>query len=113
MFYGDKNATQFLSHYGMKSHTGEKQYVPYVNSALYQYGRKSVREIVKNCSYCELIEIADIYMKGDQGWVLDGSDVLYIDEDHLSTAGSSKAKTRILKALGSSISQPKRISLKK
>lgn len=105
LFYGDKNATQFLSHYGMKSHAGEKQYVPYVNSALYQYGRRSVREIVENCSYCELIKIADIYMKGNQGWVLDGSDVLYIDEDHLSNAGTSKAKQRILNALESRLSK--------
>ena len=105
LFYGDKNATQFLSHYGMKSHKGEKQYVPYVNSTLYQYGRNSVREITGNCSYCELIEIADIYMKGDQGWVLDGSDVLYIDEDHLSNAGTSKAKGRILKALNPRLSK--------
>ncbi|MEB8433573.1 acyltransferase family protein [Cocleimonas sp. KMM 6892] len=104
LFYGDKNATQFLSHYGMKPREGEKQYVPFVNSALYQYGRKSVRDIVDACNYCELIEIADIYMKGDQGWVLDGSDVLYIDEDHLSSAGSSKAQQRIMQALDTRIS---------
>ena len=104
LFYGDKNATQFLSHYGMKPQKGEKQFVPYVNSADYQFGRKSVRDIVEKCNYCELIEIADIYMKDDKGWVLDGSDVLYIDEDHLSNAGTAKAKQRIMKALDSRIS---------
>lgn len=108
LFYGQKDATQFLSYYGLKPNKEEtvasdvnnsKQYVNYLNTAAYQQGRKVIRNIVNKCNYCELIQVADLFIKDDQGWVLDGKDVLYIDDDHLSYAGAYKARGRIKSAL--------------
>lgn len=105
LFFGNKNASQFISYFGLKPHVGEKQYVPYINSSSYRYGADAVNEIVNSCGYCKLIKISDIFIKDDEGWVLDGKDVLYIDEDHLSNAGSAKAKDRIFKAIDLSLHQ--------
>lgn len=99
LFFGDKNAPQFISYYGLKPKEDSKQYVPFVNSKWFVKGRKLVREVADACSYCELIPITYLYLNNNKGWVLDGKDVLYIDDDHLSSAGTLKAKERILNAL--------------
>ena len=99
LFFGDKNAPQFISYYGLKPSVGLKQYVPYLNTPLFDRGRKLVREIISNCNYCALIPVTDIYLKNNLGWVLDDYDVLYVDDDHLSSAGTFKAKDRIFNAL--------------
>ena len=99
LFFGDKNAPQFISYYGLKPAENSKQYVPFVNSKWFIKGRKLVREISEACSYCELIPITYLYLNDNKGWVLDGKDVLYIDDDHLSSAGTLKAKDRILNAI--------------
>lgn len=99
LFFGDKNAPQFVSYYGLKPSAGVKEYLPLLHSPLFERGRKLVREIVKSCSYCELIPTTDLYLKDNKGWVLDEFDVLYVDDDHLSRAGTLKAKDRILNAV--------------
>ncbi len=101
LFFGDKNAPQFISHYGLKPKKDLNQYVPYINSKWFIKGRKLTREIVDNCDHCELIPITYLYLRNKKGWVLDGYDVLYKDDDHLSSAGTLKAKSRILKAISS------------
>lgn len=99
LFFGDKNAPQFISYYGLKPSTGLKQFIPYLNTSWFNRGRKLVRDIVSKCDYCELIPITDLYIKDDKGWVLDEFDVLYVDDDHLSSAGTLRAKDRIFNAL--------------
>ena len=104
LFFGQKDTAQFLSYYGVKpslSNTNgnvdanRKQYVEHLNTKAYQAGRQSLRNIVKQCEYCELVPVADLFIKDNQGWVLDGKDVLYVDDDHLSFAGASKLKDRM------------------
>ncbi len=104
LFFGQKNTPQFLSYYGLKPviegvDNESKQYVKYLNTEAYQQGRKTIRKIVAGCNYCELIPVADIFIRSDQGWVLDGKDVLYIDDDHLSYAGANKVRGRMQKTL--------------
>ena len=103
LFFGEKNAPQFLAYYGLKpakdNIKDRKQYVRHLNTTAYQQGRKILREISASCQYCELIPVADLFIKDDKGWVLDGEDVLYIDDDHLSFAGANKARGRMTKVL--------------
>ena len=99
LFFGDKNATQFISYYGLKPSDGLNQYLPYFNSSLFKKGRTAVHSIAENCKHCTLIPTTYIYLKDNKGWVLDNKNVLYIDEDHLSHAGALKAKDMILKKL--------------
>jgi peptidoglycan/LPS O-acetylase OafA/YrhL len=104
LFFGQKSTPQFLSYYGLKPVIEEvdnesKQYVKYLNTEAYQQGRKTIRKIVAGCNYCEVIPVADIFIRNDQGWVLDGKDVLYIDDDHLSYAGANKVRERMQKTL--------------
>jgi len=36
-----------------------------------------------------------VFLKGENVWVIENADVLYIDDDHLSRAGALKMKSRI------------------
>lgn len=99
LFFGDKNAPQYLSYLGMSPINGSKQYIDHVNSLHYQNGVILVKQIVEECDHCIRVAISDLYLDNDKVWVIDSNDVLYIDDDHLSYSGALKAKDRIAGAL--------------
>jgi len=51
------------------------------------------------CKQCEVVPVTDIYLHGGKVWVLDGSDVLYIYEDHLSEKGALKVQSSLKQAV--------------
>jgi len=99
LFFGDKNAPQYLSYLGMSPINGSKQYIDHANSSSYQNGVILVKQIAEECDYCIRVAISDLYLDNDKVWVIDSNDVLYIDDDHLSYSGALKAKDRIAGAL--------------
>jgi len=99
LFFGDKNALQFLSYLNLKPIKNKKQYIPMLNSNDYNRGLNFVKHLANKYSHCEFIPIADIFINNDNAWVLDSLDVLYIDDDHLSYKGALKAKSRIKQKL--------------
>ena len=101
LFFGDKNTPRYLSFLNMQPIGANNRYIDNAENAAYQAGKAMVRQIANNCDYCEFVPVADIYThsQNDQVWVLDGSDVLYIDDDHLSYAGATKAKDRLLQTI--------------
>jgi hypothetical protein len=101
LFFSDKNAPQYLAHMNLLPTQDSKKYIPGKNSSEYDKGLNVIRQISEKNAHCEIIPIADIFMNNNQVWVLDGSDVLYIDDDHLSHKGALKAKNRIKQILQS------------
>ncbi len=99
LYFGDKNTPQYLSFLGFKPIEGVHKYIKSEQSIKYESGRALVRDISATCKKCELVTTADIFLNRDEAWVLDSSDVLYIDDDHLSEKGASKVKQRIAFAL--------------
>jgi peptidoglycan/LPS O-acetylase OafA/YrhL len=98
LYFGDKNAIQFLSFIGLIPRDNKKQYIRINKEHEHEYesGRKLMRSLSKKYPYCDYIPVADIfYQEKDLAWVLDGSHVLYIDDDHLSQDGAMKAKVMI------------------
>lgn len=101
LFFSNKNAPQYLAHMNLLPTQDSKKYIPGKNSSEYDKGLNLIRQISEKNAHCEIIPIADIFMNNNQVWVLDGSDVLYIDDDHLSHKGALKAKNRIKQILQS------------
>lgn len=99
LYFGDKNAPQFLSYLGLVPIDGVKQYVNTSTSPDYDRGLSLVRQIVSSCDYCSLVLVSDLFRDGDKALVLDSHDVLYIDDDHLSQAGAQRVQGRIIEAL--------------
>jgi peptidoglycan/LPS O-acetylase OafA/YrhL len=99
LFFGDRNAPQYLTYLGLSPAYGEKQYVRHAKSVPYSEGIHLVRQIAEANSHCFLVPTSDLFLSDGKVWVLDAHDVLYIDDDHLSYSGSLKAKSRIVAAL--------------
>ncbi|MCF7816568.1 MAG: acyltransferase [Kiritimatiellales bacterium] len=95
LFFGDRNAPRYLSYMKMLPQANARRYVRSASGTGYENGRHLLRELAAKFSYCQVVPVADIFLKGNDVWVLDGTDVLYIDEDHLSQQGALKVKSRI------------------
>jgi peptidoglycan/LPS O-acetylase OafA/YrhL len=95
LFFGTRNAPQYLAHMKLIPQLGEKQFIPLRSGHRRDEASALLNGILQNRPYCQLLEIADLYMGKEAAWVLDGKDVLFIDDNHLSHAGASKAKSRI------------------
>jgi peptidoglycan/LPS O-acetylase OafA/YrhL len=96
LFFGDKNALQYLAFMGVIPKDNQRQYVQTANTLEYEAGRDLIRQISAKYPYCTVVPVMDVFYKTDAGaWVLDGSHVLYIDDDHLSQDGALKLKDRI------------------
>ncbi len=95
LFFGDKNTPQYLSYIGLNPDGQMPQYVRCSDNGEYRRGTHLVERIASAYPFCTEIPVSDIYLANGKAWVLDGRDVLYIDDDHLSNAGALKAKSRI------------------
>jgi peptidoglycan/LPS O-acetylase OafA/YrhL len=102
-FAGDRNAPKYLSFLGVFPTEGGRGYIQKPDRPRYDKGLEMVRQIARQCPHCELVPVAGLFEKDNEVWVLDGSDVLYIDDDHLSYQGALRAKSRIKQSLRSSM----------
>ncbi len=96
LFFGDRNAPQYLAYMGVHPKGNQKQYIKTTNSERYERGRELIRELSKKYTYCKVMSVADVfYRPPTSACVLEGSHVLYIDDDHLSQDGAMKLKDRL------------------
>ncbi len=85
LFFGDRNALQYVAFMGVAPKDNERQYIPTARSLEYEAGRNLIRQISGEYPYCTIVPVADLFhQEGAGAWVLDGPRVLYIDDDHLS-----------------------------
>ena len=99
---GDNTAVQYLSYLGVIPRIGEKQYIrSKTNETKYRWGQQYVRELCSTYPFCRAVEVEDSFRSPTTGevCVLDGSDVVYLDEDHLSAFGAVKLLPAIEKAI--------------
>jgi hypothetical protein len=100
LLFGDKNMLFYLAHYGIKPDGGHGRYLPLSDNPDYERGRAAIRKLADEYPGCSYLPVKDIYVNAfGQAWVLDGADVLYIDDDHLSQSGTRKAKARLRRQL--------------
>lgn len=99
LFFGDRNAPQYLAY--LKAVPGEQSraYVRERVTPEFNNGQNLLRRIVKKYAHCALITTKDIFSNNNSNLVVDGSDVLYIDDDHLSHKGSLLVRRRMLEAI--------------
>jgi hypothetical protein len=105
LFFGDRNAPQYLAHMNIVPMEETRRYLPISDSIKCQQGAEHLSQIAGLYEHCEVIRISDLFQREGEVWVLDGLDVLYTDDDHLSYRGASKAKDRIAQAIRSAFSE--------
>lgn len=92
--FGSRNALQFLCFQNVKPETGIKQYSP-THAARDQMKRSLVRKLANRYSSFGYIPIYELYTQDSQALVLDGKQIVYVDDNHLTTYGAQLAAPRI------------------
>jgi peptidoglycan/LPS O-acetylase OafA/YrhL len=96
LFFGDKKTPRQLAAMKMipKEHTN--QFVRSGNKVNYELGKQIIAELAQKYQFFHTIKSADLFTQDStMVWVLEGDQLLYIDDNHLSQAGALKAKSRI------------------
>ena len=98
MPFGDRNALIYCADNKlMKMSSGNNPFcLPIGEPEKWRRGQSIIESEAKTNPSVDIIEIADIYQNDPQHAVLiEGTRILYIDDDHLSEYGAMKAKVRI------------------
>lgn len=93
---GNRNVLQYLCYLDTRPEIGVKKYLPATSA---QRGRELVRRLSKLYDRTEYIPVYDIYERDGETIVLDGNEVVYVDDDHLATYGVMLAASRIEETL--------------
>jgi peptidoglycan/LPS O-acetylase OafA/YrhL len=101
--FGSKNAMQYLAFMGIMPVEGKREYIAAPRSGAFEAGREFVRNASAAFPFCSFMEVDDVIGRGEaEALVLDGSKVMYIDDNHLSLEGTALLKERLTKAIASS-----------
>ena len=107
LFFGDHNAPISLSEMGIHPRTSQVQSIPIAKSHDLHNDTLILNEISKIHPNCHTVNVSDLYLDGyNKVKVLDGREILYIDDDHLSLAGAFYAKTRLSDVIMKLVSDP-------
>jgi len=96
------NILQYLCFKGIQPIEGLRHYLPAGNLSFHQKGRELVKKLSETYKNIDVIPTYDLYIQNDQNdksVALDGKNVIYVDDDHITTAGSMLATSRIEESL--------------
>jgi hypothetical protein len=93
------NVAQVAVFRGIHPQVGMRQYWQPGNSEVYEAGRVLVRSTAAKFPNCEIVPTKDLFTADDRVWFLDGRTLLYLDDDHLTTAGAVQVLPRLRKIL--------------
>ncbi len=94
---GDINLPRYLSYLHAPVSDSVKFLLPAVIDETRSHGEQIIQTILKNYPTSKLVKTADLFYNDtrDSSIVLEGKEVLYIDDDHLSLKGTLRVKDRI------------------
>ena len=79
-----RKAVQWLCFKNVEPGPGERQYLAAGNTVNHTRGRELVRTLAARHSNCSVVPLAELYLRGQEVFMVDGRQVLYIDGDHIS-----------------------------
>jgi hypothetical protein len=88
---------QWLSYKQLQPRDGVRQYLPARDSESYERGRAALRNLAKRYRNVTVMPTYDLYAGGADGHealVLDGKNVVYLDDHHLTDYGAQMAAPR-------------------
>ena len=88
---GNRNALQYIASQGIRPESGVRKYFPAGNTHNVEEGRTLVRVLAAKHRHCGYIPVHDLYKKESNALVANGRNVVYVDDDHLTTYGAQIA----------------------
>jgi peptidoglycan/LPS O-acetylase OafA/YrhL len=99
----DRSTIQWLAFKQVTPEEGRQLWLPQGNLVRYERGRALIRQLAAEFPGCEVVPVSDLYAQNSEVLVLDGKDVLYLDEDHLTDFGTEIASGRIEQAIAGAL----------
>lgn len=99
VFGRSKNAPQYLAFKGMLPAESSEQYVDCSDPVIQRAVRRETKKLADRFDHCDFVPLADVFLNDNRVWVIDGSDVLYIDGNHLSYQGARRGKPKLEQAI--------------
>ena len=99
----NRSALQYLWYRGIRPESRVKKYFQEGNINKVEEGQKLVRALAAKHRNCGFIPINDLYEEESGVLVLDGKNVVFVDDDHLTTYGAQIAVPRIEKAIAETL----------
>lgn len=96
---GSHIARDFVAFHGIRPQPGVRQYWKAGNVRAYEGGRRKVRLLARQFKNVEVMETADLYSVNGKVWLLDGTTLLYEDDNHLTEKGTALALPRMCNML--------------
>lgn len=108
LFFGDQLALTYLTHKGIKPKENQNFYIQTSNAQKFILRKKFAQELSRQYKQCDYIDAEDIFYSNtsNAALVLEGFNILYMDEDHLSQYGALKAKSRIKEKIIDTLNLP-------
>lgn len=97
---GDKNTPEFLAYFGLEPRPGSSRTIEIGNANNYWDSVGWLEGLISTNTHCSLVSVRDLYLHNrERVRVLEGTQVIYIDDDHLSQAGAERASARLKEGL--------------
>lgn len=93
-----RSVMQWLCYQGVRPRDGVRHYLPASDTEAYERGRSALRNLAKRYRNVTVMPTYDLYTGGADGHdalVLDGKNVVYMDDDHLTDYGAQLAAPRL------------------
>lgn len=92
---GNRNTEQYLCYRQVDPEAGVRKYLPIANEEPGEKGREFLSLLSRTYNNCLCLPTYDLYSMDSQALCLEGKNVVYADDDHLSTYGTMLAADRL------------------
>ena len=96
---GNRSVVQYLAFRSIHPDGARRQYLPGGNAAAVSKGRTLIRDVASRHPRTVVVPVHDVYAHGSDVLALDGREVVYFDDDHLTAYGASLAIPTIERAI--------------
>lgn len=92
---GRNHVAEIAAFRGIRPIANTRQSWPQGNAEQFDAGRRVIRTLTARFPKCEVLPTVDLLLENGRVWFLDGNKLLYKDDNHLTTDGTSLAASRI------------------
>lgn len=96
---GSRSALQFAAYKGVKSSRDTLVYWPRRNDEALKRARDALKAVAAKFSKVTVLETADLFIRDDHALFIDGDEILYQDDNHLTVEGARRIRQRLDAAL--------------
>lgn len=97
--FGDRNSTQYFSFLKIKPIPGGRVYYRKYDDVRVKEANLALRDLLSEFPFVSIVPTYDLFSMDDKAAIMDGNEILYFDDDHLSEFGTGLARARMESAI--------------